>query len=103
MQCALIGVIPDICRETFLNESGGNAGRSVTIKQPRALPLIGMNEVLINESLIGLVMRARVLCETRFGAFSAVVPEVSGSAHVYGQGTWMLDRHDPLRHGFLVR
>ena len=53
----------------------------MTIKQPRALPLVGMNEVLINESLIGTIMRARVLCKTRFGAFSA---ELS-SAH----GTWV--------------
>jgi proline racemase len=64
---------------------------------------IRVNEVLINESLIGTVMRARVLRETRLGPFPAVVPEVSGSAYIYGQATWMLDRHDPLRHGFLVR
>jgi proline racemase len=62
-----------------------------------------MNEVLINESLIGTVMRARVLSETRLGPFPAVVSEVSGSAHIYGQATWMLDRDDPLRHGFLIR
>ena len=48
-------------------------------------------------------MGARVLREARVGRFAAVVPEVSGSAHVTGMATWTLDRHDPLRHGFLVR
>ncbi|GLR89504.1 trans-3-hydroxy-L-proline dehydratase [Bradyrhizobium iriomotense] len=78
----------------------GTAGRIALLY---AKGLIGMNDTLINESLIGTVMRARVLRETRLGTYSAVVPEVSGSAHVYGQATWMLDRHDPLRYGFLVR
>jgi trans-L-3-hydroxyproline dehydratase len=64
---------------------------------------MGPQEVLINESVIGSLMTARMLHATRVGAFDAVVPEVSGSAHVYGEATWMLDRHDPLRHGFLVR
>jgi trans-L-3-hydroxyproline dehydratase len=78
----------------------GTAGRIALLY---AKGLIGPGEVLINESVIGTVMTARVLRELRLGAFDAVVPEVSGSAHVYGEATWMLDRHDPMRHGFLVR
>jgi proline racemase len=78
----------------------GTAGRVALLY---AKGQIQRNESLVNESLIGTVMRARVLSETRLGPFPAVIPEVSGSAHIYGQATWMLDRHDPLRHGFLVR
>ena len=78
----------------------GTAGRIALLY---AKGLIGPGEVLINESVIGTVMTARVLRELRFGVFDAVVPEVSGSAHVYGEATWMLDCHDPMRHGFLVR
>ena len=78
----------------------GTAGRIALLY---AKGLIGPSEVLINESVIGTIMTARVLRELRLGAFDAVVPEVSGSAHVYGEATWMLDRHDPMRHGFLVR
>jgi proline racemase len=48
-------------------------------------------------------MTARVLQTVRLGPYDALVPEVSGSAHICGEATWMLDRHDPLRHGFLVR
>lgn len=57
-----------------------------------------MGETLINESLIGTVLRARVLRETGLGMFSAVVPEVSRTAHVYGRATCMLDRNVPLRY-----
>jgi trans-L-3-hydroxyproline dehydratase len=78
----------------------GTAGRIALLF---AKGLIGRDDVLVNESLIGTVMTARVLQQVRLGGFDAVVPEVSGSAYVCGQATWTLDRHDPLRHGFLVR
>jgi proline racemase len=78
----------------------GTAGRIALLHAKR---LIGPQDVLINESVIGTVMTARVLQQVRLGPYDAVVPEVSGSAHVCGEATWMLDRHDPLRHGFLVR
>jgi len=64
---------------------------------------IGLNETLINESLLGTIMTARVLRSIKFCGLDAVVPEVSGSAYVCGQATWMIDRRDPLRHGFLLR
>jgi len=78
----------------------GTAGRIALLF---AKGLIGRDAVLINESLIGTVMTARVLHQVRLGGFDAVVPEVSGSAYICGQATWMLDHHDPLQHGFLVR
>ena len=48
-------------------------------------------------------MTGRVLQETRLGEIEAIIPEVSGSAHLCGQATWFIDRDDPLRHGFLLR
>jgi proline racemase len=78
----------------------GTAGRAALLY---AKGKLGLNETLINESLLGTIMTGRVLRSIKFHGLDAVVPEVSGSAHVYGQATWMIDRHDPLRHGFLVR
>jgi trans-L-3-hydroxyproline dehydratase len=78
----------------------GTAGRIALLHAKR---LIGPGAVLVNESVIGTVMTARVLHQVRLGPYDAVVPEVSGSAHICGEATWMLDHHDPLRHGFLVR
>jgi proline racemase len=78
----------------------GTAGRAALLY---AKGKIGLNDTLINESVLGTIMTARVLRSIKFGGLDAVVPEVSGSAYVSGQATWMIDRHDPLRHGFLVR
>lgn len=78
----------------------GTAGRAALLYAKGRLAL---GEALVNESIVGSVMTARVLRETRLGGLSAVIPEVSGRAHVYGQATWMIDRDDPLRYGFLLR
>lgn len=78
----------------------GTAGRAAILHARGAL---GPGETLVNESLIGTVMRARVLRETRVGPYAAVVPEISGTAFITGQATWTLDRADPQRTGFLVR
>jgi proline racemase len=32
-----------------------------------------------------------------------VIPEVEGSAYVYGFANWFVDDRDPLTYGFLVR
>ena len=36
-------------------------------------------------------------------AFAAVIPEVTGDAHVYGFASWLMNEYDPLDAGFLVR
>ena len=78
----------------------GTAGRVALLHAQSAMPDNGW---LVNESIIGSVMRGRVIGEATVGRFKAVVPEVSGSAYIYGQCNWFLDRDDPLKHGFLVR
>jgi trans-L-3-hydroxyproline dehydratase len=78
----------------------GTAGRAALLFAKGELRI---GESFINESLIGTTMTGRVLRETRLGPYDAVIPEVSGSAHICGKASWMLDEDDPLRHGFLVR
>ncbi len=45
----------------------------------------------------------RVLDTLVVGEREAVVPEVSGTAHITGRGEFLIDPSDPLRHGFLMR
>jgi trans-L-3-hydroxyproline dehydratase len=55
------------------------------------------------ESIIGTCFTGKVAAATRFGPFGAVVPEVTGSAHIVGRCEWLLDPRDPLREGFILR
>jgi len=45
----------------------------------------------------------RVVQTLTFDGFAAVIPEISGSAHISGFATWCLDPDDPLSPSFLVR
>ena len=79
---------------------GRRAGRVAQLYQRG---LLKAGELLVNESIIGSVFQGRVLGETEVGGLPAVIPEVSGTAHVCGFATWVLDERDPLKNGFLVR
>jgi proline racemase len=64
---------------------------------------LGVGEPFVVESILGTTFTGRVVEETRVGDFPAVLPQVTGSAHVVGWSEWLLDPEDPLRHGFLLR
>ena len=78
----------------------GTAGR---VAQQYLRGLLAKDEVLVNESIVGSVFTGKVLSETQVADFAAVIPEVTGDAHVYGFASWLMNEHDPLDAGFLVR
>ena len=88
-------------REVDRSPTGsGTAGR---IAQLHARGRIAAGDTMVNESIIGSVFSGRVIGEARVGPHTAVIPEISGMAHLMGLATWVLDDQDPLVHGFLVR
>lgn len=64
---------------------------------------IGVGEHFMVESIIGSVFKAEVYESTTFGPYDAVVPKVTGSAHICGMNTMLIDPDDPLKHGFILR
>ena len=55
------------------------------------------------ESILGTCFDVRVVETTRFGPFEAVLPEVTGSAHITGENRFYFDPADPLSTGFIFR
>jgi trans-L-3-hydroxyproline dehydratase len=55
------------------------------------------------ESLIGTTFDVRAVESTQVGGLAAIVPEVTGSAHVTGRHEFFIDPADPLRDGLLLR
>ena len=55
------------------------------------------------ESILGTCFGGRVIEETTCGPYAAVIPEVTGSAHITGRHEFLLDPNDPLQHGFFLR
>ena len=58
---------------------------------------------LVHESIVGTAFTARVVSETEVAGRSAVVTQVSGSAHRTGEHEFVLDERDDLGTGFLLR
>jgi proline racemase len=46
---------------------------------------------------------AHIAGETKVGALPAIVPVVTGSAHITGRHEFFIDPGDPLRNGFFLR
>jgi proline racemase len=63
---------------------------------------IGLNETITIESLIATRFNGRVLSTTSVNGVPAIIPEVSGTASITGQHTFLIDPDDPLREGFIL-
>ena len=64
---------------------------------------IGLGQELLIESIVGSTFRVRCLENTLVGGIPAVIPEVTGSAHMTGEHRFTLDERDSLGRGFFVR
>jgi len=62
-----------------------------------------IGESFIVESIIGTTFSGRVAEVARLGPYNAVIPEVTGSAHITGRCEFLIDPADPLRRGFILR
>ncbi len=60
-------------------------------------------ESITIESIIGSCFKAEISEVTKFGPFDAVIPKVTGSAHICGINTLLLNPEDPLGKGFILR
>ena len=55
------------------------------------------------ESILGTEFEGRVASQTQVGALSAIIPEISGTAHITGRHEFLVDPDDPLGRGFILR
>lgn len=86
-----------------LDRSPTGTGVSGRAAIQHSLGRLSLGETLTIESIIGTAFQVRCVEETTAGDLPAVIPEVSGSAHISGEHTFILDERDPLRAGFLLR
>ncbi len=64
---------------------------------------IGLHEPFKVESILGSCFTGEVVETTRFGDYDAVIPQVTGTAHLVGRNEWWIDPDDPLGGGFMLR
>jgi len=64
---------------------------------------VAVDQTIVIESIIGTRFSGRIVRETTFGPYAAIVPEVEGTAFITGRHEFMIDPSDPLRDGFVLR
>jgi len=64
---------------------------------------LALGETITIESLIGTSFTGRVAGTTWVNGVPAIIPEVSGTAYITGQHTFLIDPDDPLADGFILR
>jgi proline racemase len=62
-----------------------------------------LGQTITIESLISTPFTGRVAATTWVNGVPAVIPEVSGTAYITGQHTFVIDPDDPLAGGFVLR
>ena len=64
---------------------------------------LALGKTITIESLIGTSFDVRLIETTTVGKCPAVIPEVTGSAHITGRHEFLIDPADPLCSGILLR
>lgn len=87
---------------TGIDRSPCGTGTSAKVATLYSKGELKLNEEFVHESIIGSIFRARAIQETQVGPYSAVIPEVTGSAHIMGINQLFIDPDDPHKNGFLL-
>jgi len=64
---------------------------------------IQKNRPIVIESIIGSKFTGKVIEETTFGPYPAIIPEVEGDAFIIGRNELWINPNDPLKDGFILR
>ncbi|MDX1613332.1 MAG: proline racemase family protein [Candidatus Promineifilaceae bacterium] len=64
---------------------------------------LGVGQPFVVESILGTTFIGEIVETTTFGTYQAVVPKITGRAHIVGRNELLLDPEDPLRYGFFLR
>ena len=92
-----------IFAEGEVDRSSTGSGVSARAALHYAKGELNLGEKITIESILGTTMDVEVKEVTTYGPHSAVVPEVSGTAHITGKNEFYFDPDDPLREGFIFR
>lgn len=92
-----------IFAEGEVDRSATGSGVSARAALHHAKGELGLNEKITIESILGSTMTVQAVERTKFGPHDAVVPEVSGNAHITGCHEFWFDPDDRLNSGFIFR
>lgn len=89
--------------EGEVDRSSTGSGVSARAALHHARGELSLGAPLTIESILGSTMTVKAVETLRFGPHDAIIPEVSGTAHLTGRNEFWFDPNDPLQNGFILR
>lgn len=78
----------------------GSASRVATLYSKGILKV---GDTFIHESILGTQFKIKIANTTKIGDYTAIVPEITGSAYITKISHDIISKNDPLWKGFLLR
>ncbi len=89
-----------IFAEGEVDRSPCGTGTCAVLAVLDAMGIVQDGEPFVHESIIGTIFSAKVIARTAVGDIPAIVPELTGSAWITGEHTFIVSDDDPLGQGF---
>lgn len=86
-----------------IDRSPCGTGTSAKVAALVAQGRLGMGEPFVHESVTGATFRGRAVEKAKVGLLDAVRVEITGSAFITADSTYLVDPRDPLACGFSIR
>lgn len=83
-----------------MDRSPCGTGTSAKMATLYAKGELGIEEEFIYESILCTKFKGRILGTTKVGEYTAVIPEITGSAYITGFNHFVIDPNDPVKYGF---
>ena len=84
------------------DRSPGGTGTCARMAALHAKGKLDVNEEIWVESLTGGLFKGKILGLTKAGDKNAIIPEITGSAHITGLHQFVIKPDDSLKRGFLI-
>ena len=89
-----------IFAEAEVDRSPCGTGTCAVLAVLDAMGIVQPGQPFVHESIIGSTFTAKVVGRTTVGDLPAIVPELTGSAWITGEHTFIVDDDDPFKSGF---
>ncbi len=63
---------------------------------------LAIGEPYVHASIINTVFTGKIIAETMVGNKKAIIPEITGRAHITGMHNFVADKDDPFKEGFTL-
>jgi len=89
--------------EGSVDRSPCGTGSSSRVATLYSKGILGVGDIFVHESILGTQFRIKIVSTTKIGDYTAIIPEITGSAYITKISQDIITKNDPLWRGFLLR